>query len=44
MALKNTIQKLRGSSVKVIDLSSAEKPEDIIYASRIKSRQTGIRG
>lgn len=44
MALTNTIRKLRGSSVKVIDLSSLEKPEDIIYSSRIKRRLTGIRG
>ncbi len=43
-ALKDTIQKLKGISIKVIDLSSTEKPEDIIYASRIKSRLTGIRG
>jgi hypothetical protein len=44
MSVKDTIMKLRGSSVKVIDLSSVEKPEDVIYTSRIRSRQTGIRG
>lgn len=44
MALKDTIRKLRGCSVKVIDLAAIEKPEDIIYASRIESRLTGIRG
>jgi hypothetical protein len=44
MSVKDTIMKLRGSSVKVIDLSSIENPEDIIYTSRIKSRHTGIRG
>lgn len=42
--LKDTIRKLRGNSVKVIDLSAMERAEDIIYSSRIKNRLTGIRG
>ncbi|HEY3422989.1 MAG TPA: DUF58 domain-containing protein [Methanocellaceae archaeon] len=42
--LKDAMLRLRGYSVKVIDLSSAEKPEDIIQDSRGRSRVTGIRG
>lgn len=42
--VKAALAKLRRSSVKVTDLSSLERPEDLIYASRIKSRLTGIRG
>lgn len=42
--LKDAMLKLRRYSVKIIDLSSAEKPEDIIQDSRGRSRITGIRG
>lgn len=44
MALKDSIRKLQGNSVKVIDLSAMEQAEDLIYSSRIKNRLTGIRG
>lgn len=44
LEISDAIAKLKGRSVKIAELRPADKPENILYGGRIKSRMTGIRG